>query len=399
MSPAAVLIGASFTATPLQALLQEQGVAELHFTPYNQLLQVLLQAPAAAGGRCVLLLRLADLVRHDRGSPAELAALLAQRAEAWHDALGRFATAQARPPLLLMVPSERLLAQDPALAAQCRRIEAELAATPGLRPLAWADFVAAHPLERPFDPVADKLGHLPFSVAGFAALARWLAGALAAPVEGAATPAPAAIPAAQAAAPGLDRFFERLQLRVGCQPLLEPQRLAQAARLSHTAATFHLSGRRHTEAELRRRLSEGEVCGLAVDVADRFGQYPDAGFLLIRRGRQPRVTDWVLNCVVLGKQVEHCLAHRLGLGAEAAGLPEIVIEQAALDGNQPALDFLQALGSAAGGRLEPAGATAHWHLAPGALARAALAQARAPAALEAAGLPWPAAWLGEGQPA
>ncbi len=379
---ATLLIGASFTASPLAPLLTAQGYARVEFTRYNQLLQALVEPdPAHAGWPTLLLVRLADLVRNERGAPDELAARLTQRADAWLDALRDFAARAATPPGLLIVPSPALESGDGALADACRAIVHAWRAVPGLTPLDWAAFAAAHPLERPFDPVADKLGHVPFSIECFHALAPWLAGqerAHRAPA------APVAAPAQAAPAASLARFLERLNLNLRAAPLDDAAEIARTARLSHTAATFHLTGRAQLEAALRTQLAQSAQ-GVGLHVTDRFGQYGYSGYLLAHPEDDTLVlAEFALNCTVLGKQVEHGVLLAFAQAAARAGWPAVALAFARTDGNAPAGALLDALAAHAGAAPAPADALERLRMTPQALADAVLACALAPAAVEPA---------------
>ncbi|AGK49604.1 putative fkbH domain protein [Burkholderia thailandensis MSMB121] len=384
MSAGRLYVGATFTASPLDPLLRAQGFGDVAFTRYNQLLQALLAPdPQHVDDATLLLVRLADFVRHEASdrtqSPDALAALLAQRAQAWLDALASFAAGRATPPRVVVLPSPALDARGAALAEACRRLERALRDVPGVRALDWADFVASSAIAQPFDPVADKLGHVPLTIEGFAAFARWLAERLRSEASALGARASAAAPA-----PSLARFFERLQLRIASIPFDDKTALAKSARLSHTAATFHLSGRPLLEADLLDATSR-DAAGLALTVADRFGQYGCSGFALVRvDAGLPVLADFVLSCTVLGKQVEHGVLLALAQAAQRAALPAVALDYARNDANQPAVDFVDAIAAQAGVAIDRSGPRARLRIAPSALAEAVLACAKAPQALAAA---------------
>ncbi|KGC57890.1 hypothetical protein [Burkholderia pseudomallei] len=466
MSARRLYVGATFTASPLDPLLRARGFGDVAFARYNQLLQALVAPdPRHADDATLLLVRLADFVRHEANdrtqSPDALAALLAQRADAWLDALASFAADRARPPCIVVLPSPALDARGAAPADTGRRLERALLGVPGLRALDWADFAASSAIAQPFDPIADKLGHVPLSIEGFAAFAQWLAERLrgeageaahaskhggdaapagananpparaeadaarspagahanvdphaaadiaaaigraaaahpgaeaAGPADAAAAraavppharaPAPAASPAAPS--PSLARFFERLQLRIAGVALDDETALAKSARLSHTAATFHLSGRPYLEADLLDATSR-DAAALALTAADRFGQYGCSGFVLVRADAGlPVLAEFVLSCTVLGKQVEHGVLLALAQAAQRAALPAVALDYVRTDGNQPAVDFVDAIAAQAGVALDRSGPRARLRIAPCALAEAVLACAKAPQALAAA---------------
>ncbi|KVN10103.1 MULTISPECIES: fkbH domain protein [unclassified Burkholderia] len=301
MSAGRLYVGATFNASPLDPLLRARGFGDVAFTRYNQLLQALLAPdPQHVDDATLLLVRLADFVRHEASdrtqSPDALAALLAQRAQAWLDALASFAAGRATPPRVVVLPSPALDARGAALA----------------------------------------------------------------------------------------RFFERLQLRIASIPFDDKIALAKSARLSHTAATFHLSGRPLLEADLLDTTSR-DAAGLALTVADRFGQYGCSGFALVRvDAGLPVLADFVLSCTVLGKQVEHGVLLALAQAAQRAALPAVALDYARNDANQPAVDFVDAIAAQAGVAIDRSGPRARLRIAPSALAEAVLACAKAPQALAAA---------------
>ncbi|MFW2409030.1 FkbH domain-containing protein [Burkholderia pseudomallei] len=430
MSARRLYVGATFTASPLDPLLRARGFGDVAFARYNQLLQALVAPdPRHADDATLLLVRLADFVRHEANdrtqSPDALAALLAQRADAWLDALASFAAGRARPPCIVVLPSPALDARGAAPADTGRRLERALLGVPGLRALDWADFAASSAIAQPFDPIADKLGHVPLSIEGFAAFAQWLAerlrgeageaahagkhGGDAAPAGANANPsaraeadaarspagahanvdphAAADIAAATgraAPSPSLARFFERLQLRIAGVALDDETALAKSARLSHTAATFHLSGRPYLEADLLDATSR-DAAALALTAADRFGQYGCSGFVLVRADAGlPVLAEFVLSCTVLGKQVEHGVLLALAQAAQRAALPAVALDYVRTDGNRPAVDFVDAIAAQAGVALDRSGPRARLRIAPCALAEAVLACAKAPQALAAA---------------
>lgn len=392
----AVVIAATFTARPLEKPLLEAGAGAVAFAPYNRLMQWLLDPPPAVPGEIpVLLIRVEDFVRGDKATAAARLAAMAERADAHLQALGQFLA--RRPgirPLLLLVPS--------ADAAACAAAEAGFRALDSVGHLDWRRVVAAAGDARLFDPIADRLGHVPMTLAAFRAVAAEIHAACdALPPDPTARAglAPAATPAGMPApepdgAAALDRFLRRLQLRVACRPIIEPAQFAVAAKLAHTVASFHASGRRLTEADLRAALAGGATVGWLIEVADRFGDYGPSGFLLIDAGETPVLREFVLNCVILGKQVEHALVAALAARAGAAA-PLLAFDHADLPGNADATGFLRALHRIAGADHSPAPGAGSFVFAVDRLADAARALATSPQAVAEVAVDlapgWPAA--------
>lgn len=374
-----VLVGATFTARPLEGPLTERGVGRVEFAPYNQLPQWLLTAPAASGQVAVILVRMADLIRRDAGPDHILRPLLRERAEACADALRAYCGRQTSKPFLLLIPSpgERAglfdAGEDAFRALDC------------VRPLAWTPDLSAG--SRLFDPIADKLGHIPFTADGFAALAAMVMGGIEA-CSGADEPVPTPLPIAG----GLAAFLSKLRLRVACRSVREAESLAGAAKLCHTAVTFHATGKRHTAEDLRGLLVSGEVVALSVTVADKFGDYGAMGLILIEPGEIPVVRELVLSCVVLGKQVEHCLIHALAADAEQAGISALAFDYAAFEGNEPVVDFLSDLCRTGGGMEIRHGDGRRSTVPTAGLRRAALALAVSSEAVERVRVEIPRHW-------
>ncbi len=137
---------------------QLNAPVEIQFAPFNQLIQTLLDPAsifaANAHGVNVLLARIEDLGL-DPARAAENAAHLADAIRGAHE---RFAV-----PLIVCL-------SPPSPAVVSARMETALEGVPGVQYLAADRVAQLYPVERVYDPDADRLGKIPYSEQYFAAL-------------------------------------------------------------------------------------------------------------------------------------------------------------------------------------------------------------------------------------
>ena len=156
-----ISIAATFTADPVREPLDVlNGVLRLpvdvELAPYGQIVQHLL---GGDGGRLadVVLLRWEDWLRH--GDSVEAS---------WQDleaAVTAYRQRSAAPLFLVVCPSAQPFGHlDDRLAVLADQ-------TGGVHAVWFADWAEALPVSAPFDPQADKLGHVPYTQEMFAALA------------------------------------------------------------------------------------------------------------------------------------------------------------------------------------------------------------------------------------
>ena len=177
-------VAATFTAEPLEETLRfwarELSLPlEPGFAPYNQLFQQLLDPASLLGanrsGLNVLLLRLEDL----GASPAGNAGTALEQAERrLRELLAALKGALARrqvPWLVVLCPASEAALRVASLAGELARLqELAVAALPegnGLSLLQPAELLRLYPGLSYDDPQANRLGHVPFTPAGYAALA------------------------------------------------------------------------------------------------------------------------------------------------------------------------------------------------------------------------------------
>lgn len=162
------------------------------------------------------------------------------------------------------------------------------------------------------------------------------------PRAAAPVPSPAAQP--RAAKPTLADFLARLALKVDVAPA-EPHELAQVVHLTHHTSEFHLTGEQYDQAALEAFLAQpGAECWL-IRVSDRLGDYGDAGALLLRaEGGTLDVATFLLNCRVLGRNVEYEVLRQLATIASERGCAQVRLLHRPTERNAVAGAFVRAVG-------------------------------------------------------
>ena len=182
MSSPSIVISATFTADaieqPLSFWMKELGFdCSIRMAPYNQVFQLLMD-PAGAlasnrGGVNVVLVRFEDWGRERDGAAPDLDRL---EADVQHLAASLKTAAQSFSAPLLVAICPRSAGFP--LEFQSRMegfVAAALADVNSLHLLMPREVDALYPVAQPLDPLADKLGHIPYTPAYFAALGTMLA--------------------------------------------------------------------------------------------------------------------------------------------------------------------------------------------------------------------------------
>ncbi len=124
-----------------------------------------------------------------------------------------------------------------------------------------------------------------------------------------------------------------------------PQQTERVAQLTQRTNQFNLTTIRRSEAEIKQLCSSNYQC-LVVEVSDRFGDYGLVGVMLFTTDGDSLIADtFLLSCRVLGRGVEHKMLARLGELADQKGLSQVSLAYVPSEKNQPALNFLTAVGS------------------------------------------------------
>jgi amino acid adenylation domain-containing protein/FkbH-like protein len=194
-------VAATFTAEPLEEPLawwmSELDVpARVRFAPYNQVFQELLTPGSLLrgdrggghGGVNVVLLRWEDWLRYEAASRAERVCLLAtaeapakleRNAADLVAALEQAASAAPVPWLLVLCPASPEAAEVAPFAALAagleERVRTDLSGLGNVHVVGGAEMADLYPVERPHDPHADDLGHIPYTPPFFTALATLIA--------------------------------------------------------------------------------------------------------------------------------------------------------------------------------------------------------------------------------
>lgn len=142
----------------------------------------------------------------------------------------------------------------------------------------------------------------------------------------------------------LAQFLRDLELKIEIRPL-RPDDIARAAQLTQRTNQFNCTTVRRSETEIELAIEGGAEC-LAVKVRDRFGDYGFVGLAIFTTQRKSLSVDMLLmSCRVLGRRVEHHILGKLGQIAMDLGLENVDVKFVPSAKNQPALDFLDSLGS------------------------------------------------------
>jgi FkbH-like protein len=142
-----------------------------------------------------------------------------------------------------------------------------------------------------------------------------------------------------------EAFLEGLELEVQIGAMTSAQ-LPRVAQLTQRTNQFNVTTIRRSERELQQLCESGHEC-LAVQVRDRFGDYGLVGVMLFEvKTGAIRVDTFLLSCRTLGRGVEHRMLVRLGEIAQARSLDRVEVPFVPTKKNQPALDFLEAIGGA-----------------------------------------------------
>ena len=148
---------------------------------------------------------------------------------------------------------------------------------------------------------------------------------------------------------GIEAFLAGLQLKIEIDSPSEDE-LARVAQLTQKTNQFNVTTRRRDEASIRNL--NGKEC-LRVKVADRFGDYGLVGGVIFgETGEAIEVDSFLLSCRVLGRGVEHAMLARVGRIARERGKAWVVAPFLPTAKNEPALKFLESVGSLYRERLE-----------------------------------------------
>ncbi|MFZ6029974.1 MAG: HAD-IIIC family phosphatase [Chloroflexota bacterium] len=145
-------------------------------------------------------------------------------------------------------------------------------------------------------------------------------------------------------APSLNDFLAGLALNVEIVPMT-PEQVDRVAQLTQRTNQFNVTTVRRSAQELASLQQSGTMACLCVSVRDRFGDYGLVGAMLFERCPEHlQVDTLLLSCRVLGRQVEHRMLVALAQAARESNLEWVEIPYVPTAKNQPAFDFLNAVG-------------------------------------------------------
>jgi FkbH-like protein len=132
----------------------------------------------------------------------------------------------------------------------------------------------------------------------------------------------------------------KLRLFIPCKE----QHVLRCHELIQRANQLNLSGRRYTDGEFRRLLSQPGMLCVAMACGDRFGDYGIVGFASTdESGDRPVLRDLVLSCRVAQKRVEHAFVQWLAHREASKGKLVLRAELVRTDRNAPLLQVFDDL--------------------------------------------------------
>jgi len=356
-------IASSFTSTPiaraLRALVVDAGVADdISFVQYAQVTEYML-GPAADSAHIlgtIVLVRVEDWLRDELKSSSsasvpDLVQRVRQRLVAHVDEFVKQITSLAhrgKPVWLLACPSSGWVSESYKLAPLCRTytnlLLARLRNMSNITVLNWPSSLAGAEVN---DRNTDRLGQIPFTLAAFEDLSRFLGSQIETVLATRAASASAAPSNGNAnlanGSSDLADFLSGLGVRVRLAAPEAGDR-THVDRILRTAAAFSLTGE-------KRDLSDSEVdhllqsdgC-LLINVSDRLSNYGPSGVVSFRAESDSLdIEALALSCPVLGKQVEYAVISALARIAAERRCRKVSFEYQPSGRNQIMSTFLKSV--------------------------------------------------------
>ena len=140
-------------------------------------------------------------------------------------------------------------------------------------------------------------------------------------------------------------FLAGLELEVRISEAM-PHHLARVAQLTQRTNQFNFTTVRRSETDIQNLLHSRTLECLVTEVSDRFGDYGLVGVILFATDSEAiKVDTFLLSCRALGRGVEHRMLAELGQLAKERGVGYVEVSYTPTKKNQPALDFLERIGS------------------------------------------------------
>ena len=142
----------------------------------------------------------------------------------------------------------------------------------------------------------------------------------------------------------IDDWLKGLKIRIKIEELNKAN-LPRAAQLLNKTNQMNLAARRLTESELESWVKSGDRKLWTFRVSDRFGDSGLAGIasLEMKKG-SGEITDFVLSCRVMGRNIEEAMLSLVIEYARSAGLSEVCAEYIPSSKNKPCLEFFSKSG-------------------------------------------------------
>jgi FkbH-like protein len=142
----------------------------------------------------------------------------------------------------------------------------------------------------------------------------------------------------------LDEWLQTLGMTVEVEPFTNGNR-ARVVQLLNKTNQMNLRTRRMSEAEFVDWLDHDGRCFRAFRVSDRFGESGLTGILsIVKVGHEAHLTDFILSCRVMGRQVEDAMLAVATEEAQRLGAEAIIAEYRPTEKNSPCLEFWQESG-------------------------------------------------------
>jgi FkbH-like protein len=139
--------------------------------------------------------------------------------------------------------------------------------------------------------------------------------------------------------PTVEHWLQSLQTKVTVEEL-NPSNRARVAQLFNKTNQMNLTTRRMSESELVQWASADRHKVLAFRVADRFGDSGLTGILTLDfDGATATITDFILSCRVIGRQVEEAMLAVAVECARRAGSEQLLAKFIATAKNKPCHEF------------------------------------------------------------
>lgn len=149
----------------------------------------------------------------------------------------------------------------------------------------------------------------------------------------------------QTETPSFKDFIDRLELQININDV-QPDQLPRIAQLTQRTNQFNFTTIRRSESDIETFCRQQDADCLSVEVADRFGDYGLVGAALFEtREAALEVDTFLLSCRVLGRGVEDAIIKHLAQIAQTRNLDRVHLTFRKTERNQPALAFLERIGS------------------------------------------------------